>query len=472
MKHLHSIVLSILFICSLNAQTVDNSSKIATLNQYITFSNECTHGMLIVQCLYEQFNQDINKYVDLESHELIPFSNDMLKEHIFDNIEYYPATGKTPFNWLIEAKKNGRFLQPNEKKQIESIAVRMKEIVDELNFLRFKLEELIKTNDLSKTENLDLVYEQLERGSSLFEDFWQKQIQLDAAVSEARKKINLKEHRLYTAMKDVHHSGHDVIVALRNKEEVGFKEKLDLFSKAINEFKRFNTQSRQKNPYNSIGVILKNAERTLKRAVQFYEYADVDPRYKLYGKFYYYYNSELLTATNQVGSGFIFQMNKSFEKYKIEDLKFFEFPNYFKVIYPEKLKDDEDLIVSSDDNIELIPDKLKERIVTASNRSIQVDNEIIELELFDHMIQDGDIISLNFNGDWILENHSIEKKPTKIKLQLNVTGKNYLLLHAENIGKRPPNTMAISYIYKGKKEQILLKSDLNSSELIELVLEP
>jgi hypothetical protein len=57
-----------------------------------------------------------------------------------------------------------------------------------------------------------------------------------------------------------------------------------------------------------------------------------------------------------------------------------------------------------------------------------------------------------------------------MKLQLNPVGRNYLLLHADNVGKRPPNTMALSYVFRGDKKEIVLKSDNDFSELIEIVI--
>ena len=93
---------------------------------------------------------------------------------------------------------------------------------------------------------------------------------------------------------------------------------------------------------------------------------------------------------------------------------------------------------------------------------------MIVLNLFDYKIQDGDIVSINFNGDWILENHSIETKASELTLKLNPNGKNYILLHAESVGRRPPNTMGIKYTYKGEERELELKSDLDNSELIEI----
>jgi hypothetical protein len=84
------------------------------------------------------------------------------------------------------------------------------------------------------------------------------------------------------------------------------------------------------------------------------------------------------------------------------------------------------------------------------------------------MIADGDLVSVNFNGEWIMEKEELEIAPKKFKLKLNKEGKNYLLLHADNVGQRPPCTIGVSYMMGGTKKEIILSSDLEVSEMIEL----
>ena len=59
--------------------------SVSTLNDYVKFTNESIHGMLIVHRLLELYNQDINKYVDLEGYELNFFSNADLPQDIFED---------------------------------------------------------------------------------------------------------------------------------------------------------------------------------------------------------------------------------------------------------------------------------------------------------------------------------------------------------------------------------------------------
>lgn len=91
--------------------------------------------------------------------------------------------------------------------------------------------------------------------------------------------------------------------------------------------------------------------------------------------------------------------------------------------------------------------------------------------MFDHKIIDKDIVSLSFNGEWIIEKFEISEKPKPFTLKLNVEGKNFLLLHADDMGRQPPATIALSYTYKGKRELIVLNSDTVKSEVIEIVLQ-
>jgi hypothetical protein len=64
----------------------------------------------------------------------------------------------------------------------------------------------------------------------------------------------------------------------------------------------------------------------------------------------------------------------------------------------------------------------------------------------------------------------ISQKPFEFTLKLNDKGKNFLLLHADDMGRQPPATIALSYMYKGKKETIVLNSDTVKSEVIEIIL--
>ncbi len=81
--------------------------------------------------------------------------------------------------------------------------------------------------------------------------------------------------------------------------------------------------------------------------------------------------------------------------------------------------------------------------------TIYVKNEYITVYLYDHEDQDGDIISLKFDDEWVLEKHQLEnkrrnaKKNKSIKLRVKPNQDHFLVSKAWNLGKIPPNTLTI-----------------------------
>jgi WD40 repeat protein len=116
-----------------------------------------------------------------------------------------------------------------------------------------------------------------------------------------------------------------------------------------------------------------------------------------------------------------------------------------------------------------IPLSLNGRKVTAS-RPVEVASKNVSLYVWDDDQVDGDIISLNFNGKWVLNNFKLGKKKKVVNVVLDEKGNNFLLLYAHNEGDTPPNTAGIS-IYDGSSEtRLVLKSDLKTCDAVRLKL--
>jgi hypothetical protein len=100
---------------------------------------------------------------------------------------------------------------------------------------------------------------------------------------------------------------------------------------------------------------------------------------------------------------------------------------------------------------------------------IWVDSAQVQLKIWDNNLVDGDIISLSLNGSWILKQHTVTKGKKKLWIRLTQKS-NILVLYAENLGSKPPNTAAI-IVNDGKKEQkIILNSDMGKSEAVHINL--
>ncbi|WP_306352864.1 hypothetical protein [Flavobacterium sp. '19STA2R22 D10 B1'] len=98
---------------------------------------------------------------------------------------------------------------------------------------------------------------------------------------------------------------------------------------------------------------------------------------------------------------------------------------------------------------------------------MEVKNDKISLEIWDGQVEDGDIISLKLNDEWIEQNIKVQKKGKKIEVLLK-PGKNILLFRAENLGTIPPNTAVLRIYYGDKTRYVYLSTDMKKDNLIEI----
>lgn len=474
------IFLSLLGNIATSQTSLQKEKQVEAINEYVHYMNEGIHGMLIVHRLLENYNQEINKYVDLDSYKINNFSNKDLPANIFVDEEnwFYDSS---PYDWklLIEANTT---LAPAEKTSLGQQISRLDGILQKINRLRFDVERLINTLDLTDRNELVKVYEKLEEGVSLYDQYYEVQIAAQQLIAEYFVKVRptaeeLQFTALYKKMAALYLAQKDILTSLRNKEDENFATKIATLESTLEDFKSTNLAAQGSTRLQSSKVkrhwknTIEQASLALASARQFYNTADVPKEFKQYGKFYFYYNSDIINNFNRYGNGTVFELNNVLTYLDMPVILFAELPHYFKVIYPKKLEK-VDYIAATDNKITALPAQLKDREIALSKHKIKVDSLTFTVELYDHMIEDGDIISLNFNGDWILEEMPLKAKPVELKLRINEEGKNYFLLHAENVGRRPPNTMAVRYTYHGREQQIILKSDLNVSEMIEIIYKP
>lgn len=119
------------------------------------------------------------------------------------------------------------------------------------------------------------------------------------------------------------------------------------------------------------------------------------------------------------------------------------------------------------ESVQLPADTTTQRKIDVKYK-LNVDSDELVLKIWDNDLVDGDIISLQLNGNWILKEHLVTKGKKKLKIRL--TQKiNTLVLYAENLGSKPPNTAAIM-VCDGKTEhKIILQSDKGKSEAMSIV---
>jgi len=95
-------------------------------------------------------------------------------------------------------------------------------------------------------------------------------------------------------------------------------------------------------------------------------------------------------------------------------------------------------------------------------RTVEVESRDLRIRVWDNGTVDGDVCTVFLNGERLLHNYRVSKRRTAIPVTLQETN-NFLILHAEDLGDIPPNTVAVS-IDDGEREQIIiLSSNLKES---------
>ncbi len=472
-----SVLTALVLLFSIQ-QLVANTSKptpIQALNNYVSFINESVHGMVIVHRLLENYNQELNKYVDLEGYQINNFGNKDLPKNIFEDPDdwFYKIS---PWEWYSIAKDGSQYLPTTDGRSLNNLIDGLRQKLVRINQIRFDIDNFIAANDLTQEKNIRKVYTFLEEGTDLYDAFYVQQTKLEVVLIKLSRdygSVNEEMSQIVKSMETSWSASKNILRSVRNKREEVLPGQISKLNQEIKLIKGIDVkghevaQMRGSRNIRSWNRIISKLELMRTSTSVLIETAEVPKEYKYYGKFYYYHNAVLVNQINRYGSGFANEMNLIIKDLNLNVLFKTEEPHFYQVIYPKKLVDD-DVIASSDDNIKVIPTKLKDREIIKSSRIIKIDTTVFEIDLYDYKIQDGDIVSINFNGDWILENYSLEGAPTKIKVKMNLEGKNYLLLHAINEGRNPPNTMALSYNYKGEKQTITLSSNLAESEMIEI----
>ncbi|MDX2286564.1 MAG: hypothetical protein NW241_20525 [Bacteroidia bacterium] len=115
------------------------------------------------------------------------------------------------------------------------------------------------------------------------------------------------------------------------------------------------------------------------------------------------------------------------------------------------------------------PARLRNRRIKTQVQ-ISVSNPEVSLYVWDHAAQDRDTISINLNGEWILEEYGLQNRKLKLSSQLR-RGDNYIMLYAHNLGTTPPNTASIT-VDDGQRQQTLqLRSTLRNCGMLRVRVE-
>lgn len=106
------------------------------------------------------------------------------------------------------------------------------------------------------------------------------------------------------------------------------------------------------------------------------------------------------------------------------------------------------------------PTKIEDRQVQ-KQRTVLVTSDKIMIDLYDARAEDKDTVSLNFNGEWVVQQQMVMNRPMQVELTLREDANNMLIFYAHNLGNVPPNTAVVSFLDNGERKVIEVVSDLN-----------
>jgi WD40 repeat protein len=138
-----------------------------------------------------------------------------------------------------------------------------------------------------------------------------------------------------------------------------------------------------------------------------------------------------------------------------------------EIVKNEEKKPEE--VVFAENNIPL---KIKDRGVDLQSNLIVHESEF-DIQIYDNRVEDGDSISLNLNGEWILKDHRVTKSKYTMHVKINEAfTNNYLILYAHNLGEISPNTAAVTVLIGGQEFKLSLSSDLKKSGALNFEYKP
>lgn len=474
MRILFILVISILCFAQ-PAKTQTSKSKLEQVNAIIDYNNQNIHGLFIIHRLLELYNQDINQYVDLKGYKLNAFGNGDLPRDIFEDPkkEFYKV--KTPRSIYKELQRS---ISPELRKYLEDF----NQITEESNQLRWDVADFMEKSDFTKGENVQKVYEMLENCVSLFENYYALRQEFNAY----RKGINTPNtdnqqlKKFISIANNLEVNISEILFDIRTNRTHDVLRKVSVFTDLIHQLKQNGL------PFEEHEGNKESFKRILDRGAEFIQWASnygnkiaIPIENDYYGPEYYYHNYKLLHRVNYSGVGIFFEMNELLSRNQVETTLIPEIPHYFKVIYPQKKS-----------NIEVIEDYQSEKIVEIAGSQLNIIRELpkefegrplgaqklvldgsvertITIELYDHNLLDGDVVSLNFNGEWVIQNHSLEEEPIKLIVKANPEGKNYLLFQGEDEGSKPAISLAMKYKTVKRKREVQIALSKSKSKLIE-----
>ena len=272
-----------------------NPDKIRALNTYIEFLNESVHGLAVAQILFVNYNKDLNKHVDLESHKINTHITNMeLGPNIFDNPDINTSDNDLSAIKLSKlTKEQSRHLNSNVANVLNKDVTQIVTILNKVNKLRFEIEDFIAKNDLDQRENIYQCYVYLEETVALFDNYAQMH---DALSRKLRNQISYNYKPMDALFFEMHTATVEMLRLLRDGNANSINQHMNKVEGSLKKFTNgdFSFVGQQKEQANEIIHQVSEMVKFARNAPG----APAPSNYQNNTKTYYIHNSLLLSYFN------------------------------------------------------------------------------------------------------------------------------------------------------------------------------
>jgi len=447
-----------------------DKARLEALNTYVQFLNESVHGLFTAHALMVISNKEVNRYIDLDSYILNNISNDEVQTNLFaksDKENYTTFHTYSPLELQGLSKQRSKALSKglasNLNRQVDQIVV----ILNKINKIRVDIATFIDSHDLNEKESIYGVFEILENGVKLFSDYAKAHEKL---ANDIKKNTPESKDEMLKKSEPLHSYTQTILRNLRDEDDTFFEKNLNGLKSA---YSLFEEQAKIYGISNSSAYknnITVKIDKILSLLNTYIAPGTIPVEHELYGKHYYYHNELAKRYFNWSGPGFVRNLNKTLTDANIDFVHFVEEPLIFKVVYPMKLDELNNIEKKSAFVKQRGPKKIDGNALKLSAPKQRNTDNYVVIEVHDFNMYDRDSISLKYNDKWLLENYMLTPDPKKIEIKFEVEAQNMITIKAENIGIRAPNTFAVSYRFNGQRKKYRHEYHLQKDQVVEIDL--
>jgi len=467
--------------------------SVPEVNSYIQYVNMSIHGMNEIHRHLHVLNDELLKAKENPNYSIDKNVVKQLPISLFKDSSFSRYENKTPEQLF---KSINLDTHSDFNRSLNNIKYVCDLTVYELNVIR----RFLLMKDVRDGNNLNYMMAKLGQFEKYYEDFFRYRSIMHRVLLEwSYTRTGEKKYKeLYDKIKSIYVPVSDIVLGVKFDSDYLPNEDLYILHKNFREFLFSKMLIEEDFDFKAIREILMyKMGLFITDAAEFLELRKKNIGQEDFALKYQYYNTVLTRHTNLSYNGFLNDINEVILSQSFHVPILLEYPRYFKMSYDRSVNYnqlieapshsfvllEEDEVPEKETTIEPeekrgiegpivseFPERVKDRKVSKTEIEMTATEGILKLRFYDHILLDGDRISLNFNGDWILEDHSLEAKPVELELRLNRAGYHYILIHADNVGSKPPNTVGIEYELNGETHKKLLQSDMGKSEMIQIKL--